>query len=215
MPCGQQVQVVLVEIRDRLRVVHRQFLVGDVVDPSAHDLAHELAARLAADGLGDNADRVLRLDEAEWHRDSREVENKLTGRDCRRPCGRHFSTAPETVTTRAPRRATGACSQSQRVAGPLERVVVAGLAAGIPAVARSGASQLASARSSVSTGTDDRLGERRRAALQEQWIADAEQALGGERGEVLRGAAPRAPARCSESGRSSYRPRRPSVTSRS
>ena len=51
-----------------LGVVDRQFLVGDVVHPRAHDLADELAAGLAADGLGDHADRVLRLDEAEWHR---------------------------------------------------------------------------------------------------------------------------------------------------
>ena len=71
VPGGEQVQVVLVEVGDRLGVVDRQLLVGDVVDPRAHDLADELAARLAADRLGDHADRILGLDEAEWHRDSR------------------------------------------------------------------------------------------------------------------------------------------------
>ena len=67
VPGGEQVQVVLVEVGDRLGVVDGQLLVGDVVDPRAHDLADELTASLAADGLGDHADCVLRLDEAQRH----------------------------------------------------------------------------------------------------------------------------------------------------
>ncbi len=52
-------QIVLIEPRDRFGVVQRELLVGDVVDPRAHDLANELAARLAAERLGDNSDRIL------------------------------------------------------------------------------------------------------------------------------------------------------------
>ena len=67
VPGGEQVQVVLVEIGDRLGVVDRQLLVGDVIHPCAHDLADKLTARLAADRLGDHADGVLGLDEAKGH----------------------------------------------------------------------------------------------------------------------------------------------------
>ncbi len=72
-------QVVLVEVGDRAGVVDGELLVGDVVDPRAHNLADELAAGLTADGLGDHADCVLRLDEAQRH-----------CADCRRRGGRHF-----------------------------------------------------------------------------------------------------------------------------
>ncbi len=64
-------QVVLVEIGDRLGVVNRQLWLGDVIHPCAHDLADQLAARLAPDRLGDHSDCVLWLDEAKWHRNSR------------------------------------------------------------------------------------------------------------------------------------------------
>src|SRR5271154_3198549 len=57
----------------------RQFLVWNVIDPRAHDLAHQLTTRLAADRLGDHADRVLRLYEAERHRDSREMRRADRG----------------------------------------------------------------------------------------------------------------------------------------
>ena len=63
---------------------------------------------------------------------------------------------------------------------------------GKPSVARCAECQLASARSSVSTGTDDGLRERRRAPLQQQRIADPEHALGGQRRQVLRGEPARA-----------------------
>src|SRR5205823_6044983 len=93
VPCGQQMQVVLVEVSDRLRVVGRQFLIGDVINPGAYDLPDELPARLAPDRLGDDADGILRLNEAEWHRDSRRTV-RADRSDCRRPCGRHFSRMP-------------------------------------------------------------------------------------------------------------------------
>src|SRR4051794_34173821 len=67
VPRGEHRQVVLVEVGDRLRVVRGEVVVGDLVDPRPHELPDELTARLAADGLGDDADRVLRFDEAEWH----------------------------------------------------------------------------------------------------------------------------------------------------
>ena len=65
VPGGEQVQVLLVEVGDRLRVVHGELLVGDVVNPCAHDLADQLAAGLAPHGIGDHPDRVLGLDEAQ------------------------------------------------------------------------------------------------------------------------------------------------------
>ena len=70
MPRGEQVQVVLVEVGQRLGVVKRELLVGDVIHPCAHYLAHELAASLTPYGLGDHADGVLGLDEAKGHRNS-------------------------------------------------------------------------------------------------------------------------------------------------
>ena len=67
VPRGEHRQVVLVEVGDRLGVVRRELLLRDLVHPRAHQLAEQLPARLAADGLGDHADGVLRLDEAERH----------------------------------------------------------------------------------------------------------------------------------------------------
>ena len=48
VPCGEHVQLVLVEVVDGLRVVRRQLLLGDLVDPGAHELTEQLAASLAA-----------------------------------------------------------------------------------------------------------------------------------------------------------------------
>src|SRR5215212_2909947 len=67
VPRREHRQVVVVELLDGLRVVDLELVVGDLVDPRAHDLAQELAARLAPDALGDDPDRFLRLDEAQWH----------------------------------------------------------------------------------------------------------------------------------------------------
>ena len=58
----------LVEVGDRLGVVGVQLALGDLVDPCADELAEQLPAGLASDGLGDDADRVLGFDEAEGHR---------------------------------------------------------------------------------------------------------------------------------------------------
>jgi hypothetical protein len=71
VPGGEHVQVMLVEIGDGLRVVRRELVFGDLVDPSAHELTEQLTARLAPDGLGDDSDGVLGLDEAEGHCSSR------------------------------------------------------------------------------------------------------------------------------------------------
>ena len=67
VPGGQHRQVVLVEVGDGLGVVRGELLVGDLVDPRAHQLAQQLAAGLAPDRFGDDADGVLRLDETQWH----------------------------------------------------------------------------------------------------------------------------------------------------
>jgi hypothetical protein len=61
-------QVVLVQVGDRLGVVRIQVVLGDLVDPRANHLAKQLPPCLAADGFGDDADRVLGFDEAERHR---------------------------------------------------------------------------------------------------------------------------------------------------
>ena len=44
-----------------------QLVVRDLVDPRANGLTEQLAAGLAADGVGDCADRVGGIDEAERH----------------------------------------------------------------------------------------------------------------------------------------------------
>ena len=67
VPGGEHRQVVVVELLDGLGVVHRELVVGDLVDPCADHLAEELPACLAADALGHDSDRFLRLDEAERH----------------------------------------------------------------------------------------------------------------------------------------------------
>ncbi len=79
VPGGEQVQIVLVEVGDRLGVVEGELLVGQVVDPCAHDLTDELPAGLAADGVRDHSDGVVGLDEAERH-----------GQDFRPRGGRYF-----------------------------------------------------------------------------------------------------------------------------
>src|SRR5829696_3654315 len=67
MPRREDRQVVVVELLDGLCVVHEQLVVGDLVDPGAHDFAEQLPACLAADALRDDPDRFLWLDEAEGH----------------------------------------------------------------------------------------------------------------------------------------------------
>src|ERR1700704_283637 len=103
MPSREQVQVVLVKVGDRLRVVDGQLWLRDVIDPSAHDLADDLTARLAPDRLGDHSNGVLRLDEAKGHRDSRGGGETADTMDCRWPCGRLFRSKPEGL-IRAPTR---------------------------------------------------------------------------------------------------------------
>ena len=61
------IAIVLVEVGHGLCVVGGQLLLGDLVDPGAHELAQELPASLPPDGLGDDPDGVLRLDEAQGH----------------------------------------------------------------------------------------------------------------------------------------------------
>jgi hypothetical protein len=65
VPGGEQRQVVLVEVGDRLRVVRLELGLGDLVHPRAHDLPQDLAPCLTPDRIGDHADGVLRLDEAQ------------------------------------------------------------------------------------------------------------------------------------------------------
>ena len=67
VPRGQHRQVVVVQVLNRLRVVDLQLVVRDLVDPRTDHLAEKLAPRLAADRLRHHADRLLGLDEAEWH----------------------------------------------------------------------------------------------------------------------------------------------------
>src|SRR3954449_5175955 len=56
VPGGQHRDVVLVELGDRLRVVLLELLVGDLIDPGPYRFTEELAAGLAADGVGDRPD---------------------------------------------------------------------------------------------------------------------------------------------------------------
>src|SRR6185437_5925230 len=58
VPGGEHREIVLVELRDRLRVVDLELGVGDLVDPGAHRLAEELAAGLTADRVGYGANRI-------------------------------------------------------------------------------------------------------------------------------------------------------------
>ena len=66
---GQHREIVVVELVDCLGVVRLELVLRDLVDPSAHDLAEKLAARLASDRLRHDADGFLWLDEAEGHRE--------------------------------------------------------------------------------------------------------------------------------------------------
>src|SRR5829696_7963544 len=61
----------LVEITHGLGVVGGELLLWDVVHPRADQLAQQLPPGLAADRLGDDADRVAGFDEAECHREDR------------------------------------------------------------------------------------------------------------------------------------------------
>ena len=67
VPGGEQRQVVLVEVCDRLGVVGLEVALGDLIDPRPHHLAENLSARFAPDGVCDHPDGVLRLNEAQRH----------------------------------------------------------------------------------------------------------------------------------------------------
>src|SRR4051794_5648639 len=67
VPGGQHREVVLVEVGDGLGVVGVQLTFRDLVDPGAHELAEQLPPGLTADGLCDDADGIVRFDEAEGH----------------------------------------------------------------------------------------------------------------------------------------------------
>ena len=67
VPGGEHREVVLVELGQRFRVVDLELVVGDLVDPGADRLAEQLATGLAADRVGDCADGVGGVYEAECH----------------------------------------------------------------------------------------------------------------------------------------------------
>ncbi len=67
MPGGQHRKVVLVQLGERFRVVDLELVVGNLDDPGADRLAEQLAARLTADRVGDGADSVGWVYEAEGH----------------------------------------------------------------------------------------------------------------------------------------------------
>ncbi len=70
----------LVELGDRLRVVDLELGVGDLVDPGANRLAEQLATGLAADRVGNCADGISWIDEAERHGTTRNVEGMVDGK---------------------------------------------------------------------------------------------------------------------------------------
>jgi hypothetical protein len=67
VPRGQHREVLVVEVLDGLGVVHLELVVGDLVDPRAHELSEQLAAGLTTDGLGDYSNGFVGFDEAERH----------------------------------------------------------------------------------------------------------------------------------------------------
>jgi hypothetical protein len=73
---------VLVELGDRLRVVDLELGLGDLVYPGADRLAEQLAASLAADGVGDRADRVGWVYKAEGPRLLRNLETADDAKRC-------------------------------------------------------------------------------------------------------------------------------------
>src|SRR3712207_7118678 len=58
VPRGEHRQVVVVEVLHRLGVVHLELVLRDLVDPGVDDLAEQLAAGLAADGLDRKSTRL-------------------------------------------------------------------------------------------------------------------------------------------------------------
>ena len=68
VPGRQHREIVLVQLREGLRVVDLQLGVGDLIDPRADGLPEQLAARLTADRVGDRPDCVGWIYEAEAHR---------------------------------------------------------------------------------------------------------------------------------------------------
>src|SRR6476659_3822331 len=67
VPGGEHRDVVFIELRDRTGVVGVKLVIGNLVDPGANGLPEELAARLAADRIGDRADGVGGIDEVQGH----------------------------------------------------------------------------------------------------------------------------------------------------
>ena len=67
VPGGEHREVLVVEVVDRLRVVLRELVLGDVVDPGLDHGGQQRAPRLPADGLRDHPDRLRRLHEAKRH----------------------------------------------------------------------------------------------------------------------------------------------------
>ena len=67
MPRREHRDVVLIELRDRPGALEIELVVRNLVDPGAHGLSQELPAGLAADRVGDRADRVRGVDEAQGH----------------------------------------------------------------------------------------------------------------------------------------------------
>ncbi len=65
VPSGEHRDVVVVELGDGPCVVRLELVLGDLVDPRTHGFSEELAARLAPDRVGDGADCVGWIDEAE------------------------------------------------------------------------------------------------------------------------------------------------------
>ncbi len=61
----------LVELGDGPRVVGLELVVGNLVDPGADRLAEQLPTGLAADRIGDRADGIGGIDEAEGHRSAK------------------------------------------------------------------------------------------------------------------------------------------------
>ena len=76
--CATKLKALLVELGYRqdgsgvyLHPERTAVFVGDLVDPGADGLAEKLPPGLPANGVGDDADRIAGIDEAEGHRGRR------------------------------------------------------------------------------------------------------------------------------------------------
>src|SRR5687768_18327504 len=67
MPGGQHREIIVIEVVHRLRVVDHQLVVWNLVHPRGHHLTEELQASLTSNRLGNDANGLLGLDEAQWH----------------------------------------------------------------------------------------------------------------------------------------------------